>query len=437
MSLGIININDAGIQIAVDGDLLRTSPGYAVLDDDKLMTGEEAARLTKLLPRWTNSRFWSQLSTAPLSGTTRQVRHHADIAFTHLEDLWKPVSGDISRAIIIVPGYFSGENLSLLLGMARECGIPVQGIVDASILAASNLPLNSRVLHLDIHLHSITLTRISNTGTLVRQAVNTIMETGLATLWDRWSTTIANQFIQSTRFDPMHTADSEQQLFNQLPGWITSLGHSNMHTFTLNAAGSEHNVAVSNESLLRTCAPLYPQIVQAIRGEITTGESASLLLSHHFTGFPGLHDSLGLIPEVDIIELGDVKTIGSANVHREEILGGSGSVSHILQLQTGEVRDPPSVNISQSPTHLLHEHQAVPVGSSFHLSGDLSQGPVRSDSPVCTLYFRNDELTIECREPEQVGVNGAAVEDGQILNAGDVLNVGQQEISLIRVRTDG
>ncbi|MBO7005117.1 MAG: hypothetical protein JJ854_04600 [Pseudomonadales bacterium] len=40
MSIAVFNINDAGIQVSVEGDLVRTSPGYAVLDGNNLLTGD-------------------------------------------------------------------------------------------------------------------------------------------------------------------------------------------------------------------------------------------------------------------------------------------------------------------------------------------------------------------------------------------------------------
>ncbi|MEO2181515.1 MAG: hypothetical protein ABGY43_04330, partial [bacterium] len=217
MSIAVFNINDAGIQLTVDSELVRTSPGIAVLNDNSLLTGEEASKNVKLLPRWTNNRFWCQLNTNPLPNSTEQVRHHADIAFAHLEDLWLPVSKEVAKVILIVPGYYLNSDLGLLLGIARECGMPVKGVVDQSVIAASNLPLRSNVIHLDVHLHSFTLTQISNRGILARKNVKTILETGLSTLLDRWANIIASQFIQTTRFDPMHNADTEQQLFNLLP----------------------------------------------------------------------------------------------------------------------------------------------------------------------------------------------------------------------------
>ena len=241
MTLAVININDAGIQLALDGELMCTSPGFAVLNDDRLLTGEEASKNARLLPRWTNNRFWSQLTTNPLANKTDQIRHHADLAFAHLEALWLPVKGDISDVIFVVPGYYTNENLVLLLGLAKECNLPLSAIVDQSVVVASNLQLQGTVLHLDIHLHSITLTKITNSGSLLRQEVKTVIETGLFTLWDRWANIIGNQFIQTTRFDPMHEAASEQQMFNQLPEWIANLTDGNMNTFVLNVGTTEHS----------------------------------------------------------------------------------------------------------------------------------------------------------------------------------------------------
>jgi len=434
--LAVININDAGIQVGLDGDLTRTSPGYAVLNNGQLMVGEVAARNARLLPRWTNNRFWSQLSTAPIESGTAQVRHHADLAFAHLEELWQPISAEATDAILIVPGYFSTEQLGLLLGMARECQIPVRGIADHSVIAASNLPLRQNVLHLDIHLHSMTLSALSNTGTLARRSVTTIVEIGLATLWDRWADIIANQFIQTTRFDPMHEAASEQRLFDQLPDWVAGLGNETMHTFELEIEGAEHSVAVSHDNLLRACASLYPQIVQAIRAEIPAGENASLLLSHRLQGFPGLLDSLGLIPEVSINDLAERKTIGSASMNRDQIISSDGAISHVTQIQAGEIAGETDA-IARPATHLLWQHHATPIGTQFKLDANLENGPRRSDNPVATFYSRAGQLMMDCHQPDQLAVNGERPEASTQLQPGDVLELQNETITLVSVGSHG
>jgi hypothetical protein len=438
LSIAVFNINDAGIQLTVDSELVRTSPGIAVLNNNSLLTGEEASKNVKLLPRWTNNRFWSQLNTNPLPNSTEQVRHHADIAFAHLEDLWLPVSKEVENVILIVPGYYHNNDLGLLLGIARECGMPVKGVVDQSVIAASNLPLRSNVIHLDVHLHSFTLTQISNGGILARKDVKTILETGLSTLWDRWANIIASQFIQTTRFDPMHNADTEQQLFNLLPGWIKNLQDSNMHSFSFNAAGTEHSVAISQENLLKACTPLYPQIVQAIRNEIVGNEPASLLLSHRLQGFPGLKESLRLVSNLEVIDLPEEKANDSAATHNARIIGDGGTVSHVVQLGTGEVAVPPKQETRPSgATHILWRHQATAIGKALPIDADLSEGPRFSNDPAFTLYSRNNQIMIECGATDTVKVNGSAVDPDRPMKTGDQIELAGDQLTLISVPQDG
>ena len=438
MSIAVFNINDAGIQLTVDNELVRTSPGVAVLNNNSLLTGEEASKNVKLLPRWTNNRFWSQLNTNPLPNSTEQVRHHADIAFAHLEDLWLPVSKEVSDGILIVPGYYHNTDLGLLLGIAHECGMPVKGIVDQSVIAASNLPLRSNIIHLDVHLHSFTLTQISNQGVLSRKNVKTILETGLSTLLDRWANIIASQFIQTTRFDPMHNADTEQQLFDLLPDWIRNLQDSNTHSFSVKAAGTEHSVAISQESLLKACTPLYPQIVQAIRSEIVANEPASLLLSHRLQGFPGLKESLKLVANLEIIDLPEEKANDSAATHNATIIDDGGTVSHVVQLGTGELATPTKQETSTTGvTHILWRHQATAIGKALPIDADLSAGPRFSHDPAFTLYARNDEIMIECGATDMIKINGAAVDPERPLKLGDQIELAGDQLTLISVPRDG
>ncbi len=444
MTIAVININDTGIQVGLDGEHIRTSPGYAVLHDSKLLTGEEARTNARLLPRWTNTRFWSQLSTKPLANGSHNIRHHADLVFAHLEDLWRPIKEEASKVVLAVPGYYSDENLGLLLGIAKECGVPVSGVVDQSLLAASDLKLTPAILHLEIHLHAITLTCMSNTGKLIRTDVKTVAETGLFTLWDRWANIIANQFIQSTRFDPMVEAATEQYLFTHLPNWIESRGPGGMHEFEMNIRSTTHTATISNDSLLKAVSPLYPALIQMIRTEIPANTRATLLISHRFKGFPGLIDSLSLIDNLDLHQLEANKYLAAVTKHASQIISTGGKISHVLALNSGErstnasISDVSSQRSSVQPTHLLWHHQAVEIGKSLRLSASLAAGPVASDSPICIFYYRGAELFVEpvAGQPT-VKLNGEPLGVETPLKTGDKVLVGSDELTLISVTKSG
>ena len=441
-TLGVFNINDAGIQVAVGNELIRTSPGYALLDEQQLLTGEAASQKVRLLPRWTNNRFWSQLNTDPLS--SGHLRHHADLAFAHLKALWQPIKKKVNQVIFCVPGDYTAENIGLLLGLAKECALPVTGVVDQSLVAACDLSPAPTLLHLNIELHRITLSRLSHQNLLVKKHTRTITDIGLANLWERWASIIAKQFVQTTRFDPQHEAATEQQMFDKLPGWISSLDASRMTPFELTPERGKQSINVSQDALLGACTPLYPQIVQMIRQELPEAAPASLLISHLFAGFPGLDASLSLIKNLELVYLSESKIVNSAMERQEEITRPQNQLSHIQQFSgsisgsAGSQKSQKNRDEGQVATHLLWQHQATPIGQSFKLGRDLSSGVQHDpDNPVCTLYPRNNELLMECHDKQALRVNNKHPAQLMPLVPGDQLSMGAQTLVLIRMTADG
>ncbi len=438
MSLGIIELSDAGIQVAIDNELVKTSPGFAVLDGGNLLVGEEAMQNARLLPRWTNNRFWNQLNTDPIANSTHEVRHHADIAFAHLESIWLPFKNDVDQVIVLVPAFYNQPQLGLLLGMAKECGIPVAGVADSSLLGASEQTIRPLTLHLDAHLHRITLTQLNEANSLTRKNVVTIAETGLFTLWDRWANIIADQFIQTSRFDPMHEANSEQALFNQLPEWIKNLRGRRSNPFELDLGAINHKVSISSDQLLAACTQIYPKIVQAIRSEVPAGESASLLLSHRFNGFPGLMDSLSLIQNIEIIELAEEQIINSTYALSDKIIPANGAISHVVSLprsvSTKKQQTVKSLD-SQRPTHLLVGDHAVAIGRSYPLSryGFSTSPSVKPDEPVCTLFTRGDNLYVDVHVADAFLINGKPPQDNNPVYTGDTISLDDTTVRFISV----
>ena len=431
MSLAVIEINDAGIEVGVDGELLTPSPGYSVLDGERLLVGSEAQRNARLLPRWTNNRFWNQLNTDAIAQATSTVRHHADLALEHLESIWKPIAGDVDQVILLVPGYYEHAQLGLLLGIARECGMPVAGVADASLLAASDMADQPTTLLLDVHLHRLTLAKIASGNTLSRTGFTTIMETGIFTLWDRWANIIANLFIQTSRFDPMHEAATEQALFDQLPAWIAENGNSHGSAFELNMGDSNYSVSISVDQLTHACAQVYPQLVQFVRNEADA--ETTLLLPSRFQGFPGLKDSLGLVPNLEVVELAPGQAVRSAFNHAEHIISGDGAVSHVVNLPIARRPSAPAVKVSAHASHLLLGHQAIAVNRSLPLSADLGDGfRLDNEHPVCTVFERGQELHITTEDPS-VRVNGDIADTDLTLNPGDVISIGDHQITVIAV----
>ena len=421
MPKGLIELNDACINLGIEGELVGTSAGYAVLDGDKLLIGEAGQQHAKLLPRWTNHRFWNQLNTDKLGNGTNAIRHHADLAFAHLEQMW--TSMDATEVAIAVPAYYERGQLGLLLGMAKEAKIPVVSLVDLGLLSVANQSSHPTALFLDIGLHRITITVIRTDGALRLAETHTVTETGLATFWDRWAALIAEQFIQTSRFDPMHDAKSEQLLYNQLPEWIVKSETQSGLAFELELNGKKHSTNIARDKLLTACTTTYPNIVQAIRQLIPTGEQTSLFISHRFTGFPELGASLNLIPNIDIVYLPQTAALEGAKMYWEKLNTGGEAVPHITTLAITPKR-PAHDTGKVTPSHLLVNHRLHRLSRPLTIGNITEAGLVEATNQArCTITRRGKDIVIEIHE-SGITINGESAETGQLeLKSGDIIGI--------------
>lgn len=430
MSLALIEINDTGLQVSIDDTFITSSPGFAVLHDNQLMTGSDAYANARLLPRWTNNRFWHQLGMDPLGNATPQLRHHADLAFAHLETLWTPIRDQADQVVFAVPPYYTREQLGLLLGMANECAMPVTGVIDSAVAAAASQQLSNTVLVLDIYLHCMVLTRLGASVQLTRTSTSTVSDIGILTLWDRWANIIANQFIQGTRYDPLHQAESEQALYNQLPAWITA-NPGPRAQFDLRMQDTTPSVAVTRDQLLAACSAVYPQIAQGVRANLASGEITRLYLTHRLRGFPGLRESMQLINNLEVHELEASAVRQSVITHADAITRNT-TVSHIITLPVKATATAPERPTSSQPTHLLLDANAVPVGHAYRLAQNLASGLREDGTPACTVYTEGAAVHIDPHLPD-IRVNGQVITGDTRLYTADVLEVDGKSITLISV----
>ena len=118
MSTLAIDINDANLVIADESGVLDTEPGYALLADGEILTGNDAYSQARLRPRDSNNRYWENLSLKQGSAGLEGVDNTAQLAFAQLENFWKRYGGEDKDALLVVPDHDSREQLGLLLGHA-------------------------------------------------------------------------------------------------------------------------------------------------------------------------------------------------------------------------------------------------------------------------------------------------------------------------------
>ena len=188
MSILALDLNGAGVTAVSDREgaaaeeTIPASPGYALLDGDRLVTGAEAAQQARLKPRFTHSRFWEEIDTTPLSRPFPKSFSRADLAHAHLEEIWRSLERGATEVLLTVPGWYTDGQLgqlSLILGIAHACDMPVTGIVDSAVATSALGFSGQKLLHLDLHLHRTVATELEQAGGIRRRRVAVSKQVGL------------------------------------------------------------------------------------------------------------------------------------------------------------------------------------------------------------------------------------------------------------------
>ena len=84
MSLLAAHINDVSVSVVGGGRVLYREPGFALLEDDSVITGDAALKRSRLNPRQIQNRFWSELSIEPIGDRRFAHWSNADLVSRHL-----------------------------------------------------------------------------------------------------------------------------------------------------------------------------------------------------------------------------------------------------------------------------------------------------------------------------------------------------------------
>ena len=265
--------------------------------------------------------------------------------------------------IAAVPGSLTADQLGVLLGIAQEAGIDIEGFVDSAVLMASATLLPARCWLLDLHLTRACLTELHAGDQIVQAGVQELPGCGLISCLDGWANLLADRFVQDTRFDPLHAADTEQQLFDQLYNWAQSgrRGEAAEGDFSaeIRHGGHERRVQVPGNALRGKLTQRFQQLAQKLP------EGARLLVAPRSAALPGLLPGLaelGIQAEslaADVLERGFAR-------HCDRIAAGQLTLVNRLPC-TGVAREP-EADARPKATHVLYESRAWPLyGNPFGL----------------------------------------------------------------------
>jgi hypothetical protein len=444
----VIEINDTGIAVSHGERVLLESPGYAVVDGNQILVGEAAMKQSRLNPRASYDQFWEQLSLEALPKRHVKVQHHADLAYQHLSSLWAQVEPNPGEVIFAVPGSFNTQQLSLLLGIAKACAIPAIGLVDAATAAASTTQAAGKVWHLDAQLHRIVLTKLDASTNLARTSVHDVARRGLVALREAWANAIADAFLREARFDPMHRAESEQALYDSLPGWLACFKEQSSAVLNFKTRHRTHRLSLQRVLLIEAAAGLYQEVANNIRGHLHAGEPGKLLVSHRLHELPGALEALGCVLNCKRVPLERNATARGAVMHAAHIRSSGETLNFVTRLPLRApvvetaVCEERTATVSRRPTHVLHRGRAYPITdepliAGAHLPAGAFGIALNADydgRARCSIRQHGGAIVIEnLSSGEGIAFNGRKLRDRMTGQIGDIIRIGEAELQLIAV----
>jgi hypothetical protein len=455
-----LDLGDGGLLGLAEGGLvLGPSPGCALVEGERPLFGEEARRRCRLSPRLVASDFWARLDTAPLGPPFPEGLSAADLVHAHLESLWKTAKGGTAEVVLALPGVYDERQLGLLLGIAQSLAMPVSGLVDAALAAASAGFPGERLIHVDLGLRRAVVTEIRQGASLVRERVARLDRWGLDEVHDAEMRGAAEAFVRRERFDPLHDAATEQQLFDRLPAWLAALERDGRTALSLSAAGREVAVELTRAEAEEWTAGFATELSQQVSLVKRPGEPTSVLVSAHAARLPGLTARLAAIRGVEVVVLPAQAAAAGALRERAAVRSPAGALRLVTRLPRPEAPEgtvggaavilpPPSKPVpapgpGRRPTHVLLGSvarsitpeplvvgTAPPLGARvLRLEGETA-GVSRAH---CRLFESGGESLVEDLSSWGTFLNGERVPGRAVLAAGDRLRVGSPGIELLLI----
>lgn len=415
----VLELNDAGLRLSDAEQLIVESPGYAALDGRDLRVGEAARARLRVDPRRCHDRYWYQLDAA-LPTPMAHARSAADLAHAHLQSLGPAL---IAQPLLIAaPASFTPAQLGLLLGILQALGARVAGLIDAAVAAASEVETHAQVVHVDAQLHRFLFTVLGGEVELERLRTEE-HKPGIASLQDRCLAVFAEAFVRQTRFDPSHSAATEQLLFDRLPAWLAQLDQSASHVLEIPVGGRVHRASLTADALAATLADRHRPLTDSL-ARIGQSAPTTVLLSARAAAIPGLARQLPAAIRLDAQApaRGALRHAAQFGAAGSELYWVTRLPRRALALESATAR-------TTRPTHALLDTRARPLpraGESSALASWLPGAPG-------VLRATADQLLLEHAESGAVRVNGKLPPPLQPLSPGDVLAAAGRELRLIEV----
>jgi hypothetical protein len=410
---------------------------------------------------------WSGLRRHPTAASTRHLgsllsepvatdRTVALVAAELVRRLAAQAPTPEERVWMAVPARASAQGLSAMLAIARNLSLPVDGFVNSAVASAAALGLERSAIVLEVGMHHAAATYIDRDGAQVRRRRTVMSERcGLMSFYQGWLELVSTTMVKQTRFDPLHDAATEQQLFDSLAGWAREAAAQGSANAVLTKGAERFEVALTRDQFAQAGQSLHRELVRLLHELRPAGAPVTLVVPAVIGQLPGLHDELEQFVDCELVSLPDgFAALATSRLDLPERTGDD-PVRLLRRLPVSEEpgaatdvgRDTLNSRHGRdgSPSHLLLNGQVYALGVESIVIGRLPAGSRTIALPDglagvsrrhCTLAPEGDELVLLDHSSFGTFVNGERVAERVRVRAGDRLRLGDPGVELALIAVD-
>ena len=351
MTTALLEINDFSIKASTSDNNTYNECGFAHVTDSGIITGDKGFEAFWRHPEKCSNNYWLFLDQQPLKTNWKWARHNADLAYAQLDSTLKSI-GSPDEVVLGVSNTISVEQLSLLAGLLKALNISIKRIVDLNLFAG--LAMRQSAWLIDMQLHQATLTLVEKSISDDQEIFSikeseTLPNFGFMHICNTIARDISKKLINNSRFDPMHSSGSAQDLFNQIKSNINEFEENNELNFQIKSPSGIVNITI-NPSELKN---LFKKELSKInRKVVNSGDMFSLKDSAHM--LEKLLDTsgnyLGLAPSYDINAI--EKLLNTSQFDKNKLVK-----INAIKLAKAE-KSLPKTRTNHTATHLLYDNHA-------------------------------------------------------------------------------
>ena len=351
MTTALLEINDFSIKASTSDNNTYNECGFAHVTDSGIITGDKGFEAFWRHPEKCSNNYWLFLDQQPLKTNWKWARHNADLAYAQLDSTLKSI-GSPDEVVLCVSNTISVEQLSLLAGLLKALNISIKRIVDLNLFAG--LAMRQSAWLIDMQLHQATLTLVEKSISDDQEIFSikeseTLPNFGFMHICNTIARDISKKLINNSRFDPMHSSGSAQDLYNQIKSNINEFEENNELNFQIKSPSGIVNITI-NPSELKN---LFKKELSKINSKVVnSGDMFSLKDSAHM--LEKLLDTsgnyLGLAPSYDINAI--EKLLNTSQFDKNKLVK-----INTIKLAKAE-KSLPKTRTNHTATHLLYDNHA-------------------------------------------------------------------------------